>query len=62
MHFCHSSAISSDFPELVPGVMAADGITADVVVGLPNRRRNYSAVRNNTIRRSAVPGLTLDSA
>ena len=32
MHFCHSSEIWSDFPELVPGVLAADGITADASV------------------------------
>ncbi len=32
MHFDHSSEIWRDYPELVPGVLAADGITADVVV------------------------------
>jgi len=32
VHFDHSSEIWRDYPELVPGVLAADGITADVVV------------------------------
>ena len=30
MHFCHSSEIWDDYPELVPGVLAADHITAGV--------------------------------
>lgn len=32
MHFCHSSEIWNDYRELVPGVLAADRITADVDV------------------------------
>jgi DNA/RNA-binding domain of Phe-tRNA-synthetase-like protein len=32
MHFSHSSAIWSDYPELVPGVLAVAGITPDAVV------------------------------
>jgi DNA/RNA-binding domain of Phe-tRNA-synthetase-like protein len=32
MYFCHSSAIWSDYPELVPGVLAVEGITHDVSV------------------------------
>ena len=32
MHFCHSSEIWNDYPELVPGVLAADRITADASV------------------------------
>jgi DNA/RNA-binding domain of Phe-tRNA-synthetase-like protein len=32
MYFCHSSTIWNDYPELVPGVLAAEGITHDVSV------------------------------
>jgi DNA/RNA-binding domain of Phe-tRNA-synthetase-like protein len=32
MHFCHSSAIWSDHPELVPGVLAVEGISPDASV------------------------------
>ena len=32
MHFSHSPEIWNDYPELVPGVLAADGIAADVDV------------------------------
>ena len=32
MYFCHSGEIWNDHPTLVPGVLAADHITADVVV------------------------------
>jgi DNA/RNA-binding domain of Phe-tRNA-synthetase-like protein len=32
MYFCHSREIWSDYPELVPGVLAADRITGDLVV------------------------------
>jgi DNA/RNA-binding domain of Phe-tRNA-synthetase-like protein len=32
MYFCHSSEIWADFPELVPGVVTATGITASVSV------------------------------
>jgi DNA/RNA-binding domain of Phe-tRNA-synthetase-like protein len=32
LYFQHSSEIWSDFPELVPGVLFADGVTADVSV------------------------------
>jgi DNA/RNA-binding domain of Phe-tRNA-synthetase-like protein len=32
VHFCHSREIWNDYPELVPGVLAADGIRADVSV------------------------------
>jgi DNA/RNA-binding domain of Phe-tRNA-synthetase-like protein len=32
VYFCHSSEIWSDFPELVPGVLAVEDITADVSV------------------------------
>jgi DNA/RNA-binding domain of Phe-tRNA-synthetase-like protein len=33
VHFAHSSEIWRDFPELVPGVLAADGITPNADVG-----------------------------
>jgi DNA/RNA-binding domain of Phe-tRNA-synthetase-like protein len=33
VYFQHSSEIWSDFPELVPGVLFAEGITIDVAVG-----------------------------
>jgi len=33
MDFRHSGEIWRDFPELVPGIVLADGITADVAVG-----------------------------
>jgi DNA/RNA-binding domain of Phe-tRNA-synthetase-like protein len=33
VHFRHSSEIWRDFPELVPGVLFAEGITSDVTVG-----------------------------
>src|SRR5438132_769872 len=29
MHFCHSSEIWNDYPELVPGVIAAEDVTHD---------------------------------
>lgn len=32
MHFCHSDEIWRDFPELVPGVLLAEGITDNVSV------------------------------
>lgn len=32
-YFCHSREIWDAFPELVPGVLVAEGITADAVVG-----------------------------
>ena len=42
MHFEHSSEIWRDFPELVPGLLAAEGITPDVFVDHPVAR--YEAV------------------
>jgi DNA/RNA-binding domain of Phe-tRNA-synthetase-like protein len=33
MHFCHAGEIWRDYPELVPGVVFADGITADADAG-----------------------------
>jgi DNA/RNA-binding domain of Phe-tRNA-synthetase-like protein len=42
MHFQHSGEIWRDFPELVPGVVAADGITHDVSVG--DRAARFTAI------------------
>jgi DNA/RNA-binding domain of Phe-tRNA-synthetase-like protein len=42
MHFEHSTEIWRDFPELVPGLLAAEGITAGVSVEHPVAR--YEAV------------------
>ena len=33
MHFCHSSEVWKDYPELAPGVLFARGITRDAAVG-----------------------------
>jgi len=33
MHFCHADGIWRDYPELVPGVLFAQGIRPDAVVG-----------------------------
>ena len=33
MHFCHADDIWRDYPELVPGVLFAQGIRPDAVVG-----------------------------
>ena len=33
MHFQHAPAIWRDFPSLVPGVLYAEGITADAAPG-----------------------------
>src|ERR1700729_213591 len=42
MYFQHSAEIWRDFPDLVPGVMAASGITAGVRV--PARTAEFTAV------------------
>ena len=42
MHFQHSGEIWRDFPELVPGVVVADGITHDVSVG--DRAARFTAI------------------
>ena len=42
MHFQHSGAVWRDFPELVPGVVYAEGITPDVSVGA--RAARFTAV------------------
>ena len=43
MYFQHSTEIWHDFPELVPGVLFAEGITDDVSVGGPVSRFNAIA-------------------
>jgi DNA/RNA-binding domain of Phe-tRNA-synthetase-like protein len=42
MHFCHSDAVWADYPELVPGVLAVDGVSADGPVG--TRTARFEAV------------------
>jgi len=37
MHFCHSSAIWADYPELVPGVLAVDGIVPRNLIERPKQ-------------------------
>ncbi len=51
MHFEHSSEIWSDFPELVPGVMFAAGITADAPVA--HRSDRFTAVAKSRLAESA---------
>ncbi len=47
MYFQHSAEIWRDFPDLVPGVMAAGGITADVPV--PARAAEFTAVASSRL-------------
>lgn len=51
MHFEHSSEIWGDFPELVPGVMFAAGITADAPVA--HRTDKFTAVAKSRLADSA---------
>ena len=43
MYFCHSSEIWRDYPELVPGVLLADGITKDASVSTQTAKFNTVA-------------------
>jgi DNA/RNA-binding domain of Phe-tRNA-synthetase-like protein len=45
MHFSHAPEIWRNFPELVPGVLAADGITRDASVAAPVARFLAAAER-----------------
>ena len=47
MHFQHSGEIWRDFPELVPGVLFAEGITPDVLVD--DRAAKFSAVARSRL-------------
>jgi DNA/RNA-binding domain of Phe-tRNA-synthetase-like protein len=47
MYFSHSSDIWTDFPELVPGVLAADGITNDAAVD--RQVEHYGAVAESRL-------------
>lgn len=47
MYFQHSREIWSDFPELVPGVLVAEGITGDVSVG--DRVATFSAIAGSRL-------------
>lgn len=51
MYFQHSSQIWQEFPELVPGVLAADGITSAVSVDAPVAR--FSAVAESRLATAA---------
>jgi DNA/RNA-binding domain of Phe-tRNA-synthetase-like protein len=51
MDFQHSEEIWRDFPELVAGVVFADGITPDVAVG--DRVAKFSAIANSRLAGSA---------
>src|SRR5882762_7849280 len=51
MYFEHSREIWSDFPELVPGVMFAAGITADAPVA--HRTDKFTAVAKSRLAESA---------
>lgn len=50
MHFCHAREIWRDFPELVPGVLFAEGITKDVSVG--PRISRFNAVAESRLAAS----------
>jgi DNA/RNA-binding domain of Phe-tRNA-synthetase-like protein len=45
MYFCHSTDIWRGYPELVPGVVFADGITATAAVG-PRVAEYYSVAES----------------
>src|SRR5207253_626415 len=48
MHFCHSTALWSDYPELVPGVIAVEGISADADVS--SRTARYEEIASSRLR------------
>src|ERR1700743_3965509 len=49
MDFQHSSEICHDFPELVPGVVFATGVTSDVAAG--DRVAKFTAVASSRLER-----------
>jgi DNA/RNA-binding domain of Phe-tRNA-synthetase-like protein len=51
VYFQHSSDVWTDFPELVPGVLAADGITSDVSVD--DRIAGFHAVAESRLETSS---------
>jgi DNA/RNA-binding domain of Phe-tRNA-synthetase-like protein len=51
MHFQHSGDVWRDFPALVPGLLYAEGITADVPAG--SRIDGYAAVAKSRLAESA---------
>ena len=51
MHFEHAADIWGDFPELVPGVMFAAGITADAPVA--HRTDRFTAIAKSRLAQSA---------
>src|SRR5437588_8530490 len=48
MHFCHSTALWSDYPELGPGVIAVEGISADADV--LSRTARYEEIASSRLR------------
>jgi hypothetical protein len=65
VHFQHSAEIWRDFPELVPGIMYAEGITWDVSVGARTARftavaRSRLAERLNGNHQEAMPERRMD--
>jgi DNA/RNA-binding domain of Phe-tRNA-synthetase-like protein len=55
MHFQHSGDIWRDFPELVPGILFAEGITRDVPVD--SRVAKFSAVASSRLAEGAESDL-----
>jgi len=51
MHFEHSGEIWRDFPELVPGVLFADGLSASAVTG--DRAARFTAVARSRLANSS---------
>jgi DNA/RNA-binding domain of Phe-tRNA-synthetase-like protein len=51
VHFQHSSEIWRDFPELVPGVLAVEGITSDISVG--DRVGRFNAIAESRLAASS---------
>ena len=47
MHFQHSGEIWRDFPELVPGIVVADGITPGVSLG--DRAAKFTAIASSRL-------------
>jgi DNA/RNA-binding domain of Phe-tRNA-synthetase-like protein len=47
MHFCHSSEIWRDYPELVPGVLWAEGITNNASVD--SQVEKFSAIAQSRL-------------
>jgi DNA/RNA-binding domain of Phe-tRNA-synthetase-like protein len=55
MYFCHSSDIWRDYPELVPGVLLADGITKRSPTGA--QLAKYEAIAESRLATGSEGGL-----